>query len=101
MTFVKTSEGKYRIISGHRRYVAVQKLLEDGVYSDRKLPCIVKACGKIKIEQKNGEIIEFDEDAVEMLFIIRNVEEYADVLEIFCERNLKYLEIATAKNQFT
>ena len=30
------------------------------------MPCIVKACGKIKIEQKNGEIIEFDEDAVEL-----------------------------------
>ena len=68
LTVIKTSEGKYRIISGHRRYSAVQRLLEDGVYSERKLPCIVKACGKIAIEQKNGE--EFDEDAVEMLTLI-------------------------------
>ena len=34
------------------------------------IPCIVKTCGKIAIEQKNGEIIEFDEDAVEMLTLI-------------------------------
>lgn len=34
------------------------------------MPCIVKPCGKIAIEQKNGEIIEFDEDAVEMLTLI-------------------------------
>ena len=71
LTVIKNSEnGKYRIISGHRRYVAVQKLLDEGDYTERKLPCIVKACGKIKIEQKNGEIIEFDEDAVEMLTLI-------------------------------
>lgn len=70
LTVIKATEGRYRIISGHRRYAAVQKLLEDGVYSERKLPCIVKTCGKIAIEQKNGEIIEFDEDAVEMLTLI-------------------------------
>ena len=34
------------------------------------MPCIVKTCGKIAIEQKSGEIIEFDEDAVEMLTLI-------------------------------
>lgn len=70
LTVIKATEGRYRIISGHRRYAAVQKLLEDGVYSERKLPCIVKTCGKIAIEQKNGEIIEFDEDAVELLTLI-------------------------------
>ena len=93
LTVVKTSEGKYRIISGHRRYAAVQKLLEDGVYSERKLPCIVKTCGKIKIEQKNGEIIEFDEDAVEMLTLIasnRGQREERTVDEKLQE--IKYLE---------
>ena len=34
------------------------------------MPCIVKTLGKISIEQENGETIEFDEDAVEMLTLI-------------------------------
>lgn len=70
LTVIKKNDGKYTIISGHRRRAAVQKLLEEGVYSERKLPCIVKARGKISIEQENGETIEFDEDAVEMLNLI-------------------------------
>ena len=67
---IKKSDGKYKIISGHRRRAAVQKLIEDGVYQERKLPCIVKTVEKISIEQENGETIEFDEDAVEMLNLI-------------------------------
>ncbi|MBR0287654.1 MAG: ParB N-terminal domain-containing protein [Selenomonadaceae bacterium] len=94
LTVIKNSEnGKYRIISGHRRYAAVQKLLDEGDYTERKLPCIVKACGKIKIEQKNGEIIEFDEDAVEMLTLIasnRGQREERTVDEKLQE--MKYLE---------
>lgn len=70
LTVSKKSDGKYMIISGHRRRAAVQKLLEEGIYTERKLPCIVKTCRKISIEQKDGEIIEFDEDAVEMLNLI-------------------------------
>lgn len=50
--------------------MAVQKLLDDGVYDERKLPCIVKKCKKIQIEQEDGEIVEFDEEAVEMLNLI-------------------------------
>lgn len=70
LTVIKKAEGKYRIISGHRRKAAVEKLLEEGVYTERKLPCIVKTLGKITIEQENGDTIEFDEDAVEMLTLI-------------------------------
>ena len=70
LTVSKQENGKYMLISGHRRRAAVQKLLEEGIYTERKLPCIVKRCGKISIEQENGEIIEFDEDAVEMLNLI-------------------------------
>ena len=70
LTVSKQENGKYMLISGHRRRAAVQKLLEEGIYTERKLPCIVKSCGKIAIEQENGEIIEFDEDAVEMLNLI-------------------------------
>lgn len=70
LTVTKTADGKYKIISGHRRREAVQKLLEEGIYTERKLPCIVKAREKLSIEQENGEIIEFDEDAVEMLNLI-------------------------------
>ena len=70
LTVIPKSDGKYTIISGHRRRAAVQKLLDDGVYEERKLPCIVKSCRKIQIEQENGEIVEFDEDAVEMLNLI-------------------------------
>ena len=44
--------------------------MEDGVYTERKLPCIVKAPEKICIEQDNGETVEFDEDAVNMLHLI-------------------------------
>ena len=70
LTVSAKDDGKYTIISGHRRRAAVQKLLEDGIYSERNLPCIVKDCRKISIEQENGEIVEFDEDAVEMLNLI-------------------------------
>lgn len=70
LTVTKKDDGKYMIISGHRRRAAVQKLLEDGVYNERNLPCIIKTRGKISIEQENGETIEFDEDAVEMLNLI-------------------------------
>ena len=70
LTVSKKADGKYRIISGHRRRAAVEKLLTEGVYSERKLPCIVKTLKKIEIEQENGETIEFDEDAVEMLNLI-------------------------------
>ena len=70
LTVSAKADGKYTIISGHRRRAAVQKLLEDGIYSECNLPCIVKDCRKISIEQENGETIEFDEDAVEMLNLI-------------------------------
>ena len=70
LTVFQKTDGKYMIISGHRRRAAVQKLLEDGVYTERKLPCIVKAPEKICIEQDNGETVEFDEDAVNMLHLI-------------------------------
>ena len=70
LTVSKKADGKYRIISGHRRRAAVEKLLTEGVYSERKLPCIIKTLKKIEIEQENGEMIEFDEDAVEMLNLI-------------------------------
>ena len=70
LTVIKKDDGKYTIISGHRRRAAVQKLLDDGAYNERKLPCIVKNRKKIQIEQENGETIEFDEEAVEMLNLI-------------------------------
>lgn len=70
LTVTKISEGRYKLISGHRRRAAVQKLLEEGIYTDRKLPCIVRTREKLAIEQENGETIEFDEDAVEMLNLI-------------------------------
>lgn len=70
LTVSEKGDGKYTIISGHRRRAAVQKLLDDGVYDEHKLPCIVKKCRRIQIEQENGETIEFDEDAVEMLNLI-------------------------------
>lgn len=66
LTVSEKADGKYTIISGHRRRAAVQKLLDDGIYSERKLPCIVKTRATIKIEQEDGEIVEFDEDAVEI-----------------------------------
>lgn len=70
LTVTKISKGRYKLISGHRRRAAVQKLLEEGIYTDRKLPCIVRTREKLAIEQENGETIEFDEDAVEMLNLI-------------------------------
>ena len=93
LTVTKTSEGKYKLISGHRRRAAVQKLLEEGIYTERKLPCIVKTREKLSIEQENGETIEFDEDAVEMLNLIasnRGQREERTVDEKLQE--IKYLE---------
>lgn len=93
LTVSQKSDGKYMIISGHRRRAAVQKLLDEGDYTERKLPCIIKTRGKIKIEQENGEIIEFDEDAVEMLNLIasnRGQREERTVDEKLQE--VKYLE---------
>ena len=93
LTVSKKSDDKYMIISGHRRRAAVQKLLEEGIYTERKLPCIVKARNKITIEQENGEVIEFDEDSVEMLNLIasnRGQREERTVDEKLQE--VKYLE---------
>lgn len=93
LTVSQKSDGKYMIISGHRRRAAVQKLLDEGDYTERKLPCIIKTRGKIKIEQENGEVIEFDEDAVEMLNLIasnRGQREERTVDEKLQE--VKYLE---------
>ena len=70
LTVIKEPNGKYKLISGHRRRAAVQKLLEEGIYTERKLPCIVKTREKFSIEQEDGGTIEFDEDAVEMLNLI-------------------------------
>lgn len=93
LTVSRKSDGKYMIISGHRRRAAVQKLLDEGDYTERKLPCIIKTRGKIKIEQENGEVVEFDEDAVEMLNLIasnRGQREERTVDEKLQE--VKYLE---------
>lgn len=93
LTVSQKPDGKYMIISGHRRRAAVQKLLDEGDYTERKLPCIIKTRGKIKIEQEDGEIIEFDEDAVEMLNLIasnRGQREERTVDEKLQE--VKYLE---------
>ena len=70
LTVFQKSDGKFMIISGHRRCAAVKKLLESEGYDNRKVPCIVKAQEKISIEQENGETVEFDEDAVNMLHLI-------------------------------
>ena len=93
LTVTKQDNGKYMLISGHRRRAAVQKLLEEGTYTERKLPCIVKARKKIKIEEENGETTEFDEEAVEMLNLIasnRGQREERTVDEKLQE--VKYLE---------
>lgn len=93
LTVIKKSDGKYKLISGHRRRAAVQKLLEDGIYTERKLPCIIKTPKKIRIEQESGEVIEFDENAVEMLNLIasnRGQREERTVEEKLQE--VKYLE---------
>ena len=93
LTVSKKNNGKYMLISGHRRRAAVQKLLEDGVYTERKLPCIIKNPQKIKIQQENGEEIEFDEDAVEMFNLIasnRGQREERTIDEKLQE--IKYLE---------
>lgn len=93
LTVSEKADGKYKLISGHRRRAAVQKLLEEGNYTERKLPCIVKTREKLEIEQENGETIEFDEDAVEMLNLIasnRGQREERTVEEKLQE--VKYLE---------
>ena len=62
--------GKYMLLSGHRRRAAVQKLLEEGDYEERKLPCIIHERRKITIPQENGEEIVFDENDVDLLHLI-------------------------------
>lgn len=70
LTVSQKSDGKFTIISGHRRCAAVKKLLADGTFTERKLPCIIKRLVKFSIQQEDGNIIEFNEDAVEMLNLI-------------------------------
>lgn len=70
LTVRQDDDDNYVLISGHRRRAAVEKLLEKGTYTERKLPCIVKEWNKIEIKQENGEIKEFDEKYVEMLNLI-------------------------------
>ena len=92
LTVIKNFDGKYKIISGHRRHAAIKKLISEGNFSG-KIPCIVKNLEKITIEQENGEKIEFDEDAVEMLNLIasnRGQREERTIDEKLQE--IKYLE---------
>ena len=70
LTVTKKDDGEYLIISDHRRLAAIQELLENSIYDKHELSCIVKMRNILKIEQENGGIIEFDEDAVEMLNLI-------------------------------
>ena len=93
LTVRQDDDGNYVLISGHRRRAAVEKLLEEGTYTERKLPCIVKACNKIEIKKENGETTEFDEDDVEMLNLIasnRGQREERTIEEKLQE--IKYLE---------
>lgn len=70
LTVCPKEDGKYLLISGHRRRAAVQKLLEDGGYDERRLPCIVRQRRKITVPQEDGEAIVFDESDVDMLHLI-------------------------------
>ena len=93
LTVIKKEDGKYILISGHRRRAAIQKLLEEGTYNNRLLPCIIKAQEKITIEQENGEKIEFDENTVNMLHLIasnRGQREERTIVEKLQE--IKHLE---------
>ena len=72
------------------------------MYMERKLPCIVKAPEKISIEQDNGETVEFDEDAVNMLHLIasnrgqreeRTVEEKLQEIIIYLLRVSRIVKI--------
>ena len=63
-------DGKYMLLSGHRRRAAVQKLLDDGDYEERKLPCIIHRRRAITIPQEDGTEIVFDESAVDLLQLI-------------------------------
>lgn len=42
LTVEKEENGKYKIISGHRRHLAVKELLKEGNTDIRKLPCVYK-----------------------------------------------------------
>lgn len=70
LTVREADNGKYVLISGHRRRAAVQKLLQDGEWDSPMLPCIVKKCSSITIEQENGAPVVFNENEVEMLQLI-------------------------------
>lgn len=70
LTVREADNGKYILISGHRRRAAVQKLLQDGEWDSHLLPCIVKKCSSITIEQENGASVVFNENEVEMLQLI-------------------------------
>lgn len=40
---------KFRILTGHRRFIALQQLFEEGMEKFRTVPCIVKDLGKIDL----------------------------------------------------
>lgn len=70
LTVCHYENGKYMLLSGHRRRAAVQKLLTDGDYEERMLPCIIRQRQKISIPQEDGGVIVFDENDVDMLQLI-------------------------------
>ena len=39
---VREKEGKYRIVSGHRRHAAIRKLVEEGSKTFERVPCIIE-----------------------------------------------------------
>ena len=51
-------DGKYEIISGHRRCEAWKKLLESGVTTERRLPCVIRHFAEESFsykDEKSGE----------------------------------------------
>ncbi|MBQ9082700.1 MAG: ParB N-terminal domain-containing protein [Clostridia bacterium] len=40
---------KFRILTGHRRYIAMKQLFEEGVEKFRTVPCVIKDLGKIDL----------------------------------------------------
>lgn len=58
----RLENGKFKIISGERRYTATKELVAEGREDLRKLPCRVLYFDGFKIKNDSGEEIEIDEN---------------------------------------
>ena len=70
LTVTAAADDKFLLIAGHRRLAAWKKLLEQGVVTDRTLPCVIRKFEPLSFEGKDGEQVNFSSNQMAFIYLI-------------------------------